>query len=383
MNQDAYSLQAFGRMMGDKVRMAAYEAAISRAVRHGDVVLDLGCGPGIMAMLACRAGARRVYAIDTNPVIDFGRRLAETNGFADKIEFQQGDCRAIQLPERADVIVSDIRGWLPLYAEAITTLNDARTRFLAEGGRMIPSRDFLMCGVVTAFEQYQAITEPWRRDGLNLTASLSVVLNSFYRAKENTSQLISVPRRWGALDYTQNVDANAGGCVALPIVRDATGHGLSLWFETTLCEDIGYSTGPGKVETNIYGQVFFPWQEPVRLFTGDEVQVELHADASGGDYIWRWDTNIPTRGKRKNISFRQSTFYGGTFFPASLRKRATDFVPILSESGQAERWLLQAMDGKSHLEEIAAEAVRQFPHVFRCVEDAFNRAAEIAEKYSR
>jgi hypothetical protein len=66
-----------------------------------------------------------------------------------------------------------------------------------------------------------------------------------------------------------------------------------------------------------------------------------------------------------------------------LQKRAMGFVPVLDESGQAERWLLQAMDGKRHLEEIAAEAVRQFPHVFRRVEDAFNRAAEIAEKYSR
>jgi hypothetical protein len=59
------------------------------------------------------------------------------------------------------------------------------------------------------------------------------------------------------------------------------------------------------------------------------------------------------------------------------------FVPVLDESGQAERWILQAIDGKRSLENIASEAAQQFPHVFRRVRDAFNRAAEIAEKYSR
>jgi aminopeptidase-like protein len=66
-----------------------------------------------------------------------------------------------------------------------------------------------------------------------------------------------------------------------------------------------------------------------------------------------------------------------------LQKRTMGFVPVLDESGQAERWILQAFDGKRSLADIADEAARHFPHVFRRVEDAFNRAAEIAEKYSR
>ena len=91
MNEHEYSLYQFGRMMNDKVRMNAYEAAISRAVRPGDIVLDLGCGPGIMAMLACQAGARRVYAIDTNSVVDFGRQLAVAKAEPD----QRGPAREI------------------------------------------------------------------------------------------------------------------------------------------------------------------------------------------------------------------------------------------------------------------------------------------------
>ena len=47
-----YSLEQFASMFADKVRMDAYSAAIERSVRPGDVVVDLGCGPGIFAFLA-------------------------------------------------------------------------------------------------------------------------------------------------------------------------------------------------------------------------------------------------------------------------------------------------------------------------------------------
>ena len=73
----------------------------------------------------------------------------------------------------------------------------------------------------------------------------------------------------------------------------------------------------------------------------------------------------------------------GAFFRPPSLKRALGYVPVLDrESGHAERWILQAIDGKRSLEDIAIEAARRFTR-FSPVEDAFNRAAEIAEKYSR
>lgn len=94
-----YLLDEFGDMIADKSRFGAYADAIQRAVRPGDVVVDLGCGPGIFALLACRAGAKRVYAIDAGEVIHFARQLAAANGFADRIEFFHGDSRQIELAE--------------------------------------------------------------------------------------------------------------------------------------------------------------------------------------------------------------------------------------------------------------------------------------------
>src|SRR5580704_16435098 len=134
-----YSLDEFGDMNADSLRFAAYCEAIQKAVRPGDTVVDLGCGPGIFALLACRAGAKRVYAIDAGEVIHFARQLAVANGFADRIEFFHSDSRQMQLAERANVLVSDVRGVLPFFGDALACIEDARERFLVKGGTQIPA----------------------------------------------------------------------------------------------------------------------------------------------------------------------------------------------------------------------------------------------------
>jgi hypothetical protein len=69
--------------------------------------------------------------------------------------------------------------------------------------------------------------------------------------------------------------------------------------------------------------------------------------------------------------------------PQSLRRQAADFVPSLSEEGQADRWLLHAMDGKTSLQEMAQVAARRFPSIFPRWENALHRAAELARQFSR
>jgi protein arginine N-methyltransferase 1 len=378
-----YSLEQFATMFSDKVRMDAYSAAISKSVQPNDAVMDLGCGPGVFALLACKAGARRVYAIDMNGVVDFGRQLAAANGFSERIIFMRGDSRHMHLPERVNVVVSDVRGVLPLFSNAIDTLQDARNRFLAVGGHLLPSRDTLYAAVVELPDVYRQLTHPWKAiPQLDLSRGLPLVLNSVQRLHIKPHQVLSQPRPWHVLDYVAEAKTAAENRIELPITKAGVGHGLGIWFQTQLAPGIGYSTEP-RTEDTVYGHVFLPWLEPVPLDEGEVCSIDLRAHLVGTDYIWQWETNFPAARGHQEVRFAQSTFYGSLFPPSVLQKRAMGFVPVLDESGQAERWLLQAMDGKRHLEEIAAEAVRQFPHVFRRVADAFNRAAEIAEKYSR
>lgn len=86
------------RMLSDQVRMQAFERAISETVKPGDIVCDVGTGSGILAMLACRAGAKKVYAIDRSPFIKTAAQLCDANGFGDRVTFLKTDARAVNLP---------------------------------------------------------------------------------------------------------------------------------------------------------------------------------------------------------------------------------------------------------------------------------------------
>ncbi len=379
-----YLLDEFGDMIADQARFGAYADAIERAVRPGDVVVDLGCGPGIFALLACRRGAKRVYAIDTGEVIHFARQLAAANGFAERIEFIQGDSRQIQIAERANVVVSDVRGALPLFADALPSIEDARERLLIKGGAQIPQRDTIYAAIVETPDFYKRLASPWKDAGrgLDLTPALPLVLNSVYKVRSQTAQLLTKPQTWCTLDYTANLNPRAGAKLRFQATRSGTGHGVTAWFETQLFDSIGFSSAPGAMGS-IYGQGFLPWPEPVALEPGQEIALDLHADPVGGDYVWRWDTKIGAGKDQPARSFEMSTFQGSQFSAARLRKRATDYVPRLSESGQVERWLLEAMNGSTPLQEIAQAAADRFPNVFRRQDDAFRRVSALVEKFSR
>ena len=379
-----YSLHGYGRMIAEGERFNAYREAIAKAVRPGDCVLELGCGPGVFAILACKAGARKVYAIETDDVVELARDLAARNHLADRIEVIQGDSRKTELPERVNVIVSDIRGALPFFMHGIPTLEDARQRFLAPGGIMIPQRDILKAAVIDASEFYCQLTAPWRKQayGIDLSSSLTQILNTTYGAEFNPEQLISEPMSWAELDYQVGAETNVAAELNLHLSRSGTASGLCVWFETRLFGHIGYCTGPAAPK-NIYGQIFYPWLEPATLEQGQEIRASLQADLVGGDYVWRWETVIPASGASPARYFRQSSLYGEQLSPASLHRREASFVPTLSESGQADRWLLQAMDGKVSLQEIAQRAAQQFPKIFPRWEDALRRAADLATQFSR
>ena len=138
-----YSAAGHGAMVADRARVEGYARAIERAVRPGDAVLEIGTGTGLFAVLACRAGARRVYAIETDDIVEVARANAAANGVADRIEFFHAMSTEVELPERVAVIVSDLRGVLPLYEGHLESVIDARARFLAPGGRLVPRRDRL------------------------------------------------------------------------------------------------------------------------------------------------------------------------------------------------------------------------------------------------
>jgi len=361
-----YAVSSYGDMLADGVRMRAYEAALRAVVRPGCTVLDLGCGTGIFSLMACRLGAGRVYAIEPGEVIHLARALAVEHGFSDRIDFIQAVSKRVVLPQPVDVIVADLRGCLPAFRDSISAMADARVRFLAPGGTLIPRLDTLCAAVVEMPEMYDRLLRPWARAdwNLDLTAARESVLNSVHRISTAPTQMLTEGRAWTSIDYELSNGDSVRGEFWSEVCRPGPGHGLAAWFKTTLMEGIEYSSGPGDKsgKANIYGHLFFPWPEAVALNTGDMVVAEILGSPSEDDYIWSWESSVIDSEGRRKAQFRQSTFLGNpAFFPTALDRFGPDARPVRNRDGDAAATVIGMMDGGNRLSDITRCIGKAFP----------------------
>ena len=371
--------------MSDRLRTEPYVEALRRSVPEGSVVVDIGTGTGVHAFLACKLGARRVYAIEPGDAIEVARAIAMANGFAERIEWIQALSTEVSLPERADVVVSDLRGAVPLFDGHVSSIVDARRRFLAPDGVFIPQRDVLCVAVADAQAVHDGIVSVWDHNplALDMKAAKELVLNQVHWASLTPEELLTPARAWATLDYTTIEDENARGDVVLTIERSGVGHGLAHWFEATLVEGVGFSVGPGQPE-NVYGRPFLPWPIPVVLAMGDEVHLELRADRSGDHYVWTWRTRIVDCQGRPSTKaeFEQSTFFGSPLSGRRLRHLREEHSPELNASGRVDCLILKSIEARVPLGSIAERITECFPSEYASRHRALARVREVAGRYA-
>lgn len=313
-----YSLHFYGEMIVNALRSEPYVEALRKTVTPDSVVLDLGCGPGLFALLACKFGARRVYAVEPDNVINIAREAAVANGFGDRIEFFQNVSTDVTLPELATIVISDLRGVLPWFQRHIPSIIDARQRLLAPGGALVPRRDILWAALVEAPDEYEHIVGPWQEDrfNLDLSAGLSRITNTWRKTPIKPDELLSEPVCWTTLNYHTVDTPDVLAEISWRAARAGIAHGFALWFDTELVDGVGFSNHPSAPES-IYGNGFFPFPRPVEVSEGEPIQVSLRADLVQDDYVWTWATYFTDQ----KIDFRQSTFYGLALSPEQLRKK--------------------------------------------------------------
>ncbi|KAF8272591.1 S-adenosyl-L-methionine-dependent methyltransferase [Lactarius quietus] len=154
-DDDSHYFDSYGEndvhavMIQDRVRTSSYASFImtSAALFQDAIVLDVGCGTGILSLFAARAGAKRVIAVDASDIALKARRLIEANGYGDVITVIQDKVEHMSLPDdlaHVDVIVSEWMGYALLYESMLDSVLSARDRFLKPGGVMAPSQCRMM-----------------------------------------------------------------------------------------------------------------------------------------------------------------------------------------------------------------------------------------------
>lgn len=260
--------------------MDAYKKAIKATVKEGDVVLDIGCGLGILSFLALRAGASHVHAVEIEPyTYKIAKLVATHNDLASKITFHKKFSTTLKLRSKVDVIVSEIFGNLGLNENTLPVLIDARDRLLKSGGKMIPSACamwFSPCEhkdwefTAKALHDIEGLDMLPDNDECDLGTPSVIIKNE---------ELLANPLKFAEVDLMTAKEGTLHNKMKFEIVRDGMLTGFAGWFEAELAKGIGFATNPSNLTTH-WKQGFLPLRVPQKVRAGQKLVLELELSPS-------------------------------------------------------------------------------------------------------
>jgi protein arginine N-methyltransferase 1 len=272
-------------MLNDEVRITTYHAGIHANVSEGDVVLDLGTGSGVLAFMASRAGAAKVYAIDHSEFIEVAREVAYNNDITN-VEFIHTNSREFMPTEKVDVLLHEQMGDELFNENMLENILDLRDRVLKPGGRILPAHFQLFVEPVV-FHDAMRVRRFWNTplpDGIDLAASeRSPVAAAFDTGR--TEQLWvrpgSVASTVGSpipvLEFDLHTLASANDFMASHLIErtaaeDAIVDGFCVWFEARFDSETALTTSPLAPVTS-WGNRMFRVDEEVAA--GDTLRFQL------------------------------------------------------------------------------------------------------------
>jgi protein arginine N-methyltransferase 1 len=371
-------MEEYARMLADPVRGSAYLAAVRESVQPGMVVADVGAGPGVLGIYAAMLGARRVFLVEPDGSVNAAQALAIENGVADRVEIIRATSTEIELPERADLIVSDLRGVTPFHGRHLEAAADMRRRLLAPGGICIPRRDRVYAALVEDDALYARTVGAW--SGVPATMAhesfTALMANGWFRTRATGEQLLSGPEPFATLDYDRPappLQASWDACAT----RDGIAHGLLLWFDTDLTERIALSNAP-TAPPALYGQAFFPFRPAFTMRRGDGLRVDLRTVLAGDDHAWTWSA----RDESGERAVRHSTLLSLPLDAEALARRSERCAPRRSREGEILRALLDAADGRATFGELAALLHERFAERFPTTQSALDYVTGLDDLWS-
>jgi 16S rRNA G966 N2-methylase RsmD len=342
-------------------RLDQFAAALDRTITPGCVVLDLGAGFGILSFLACRRGARRVYAVEVTESAEFGRHLAASLGLADQVTFLRGTSFTTDLPEPVDVIVADVHAPFGLQEGGLSALRDAAGRWLKPGGTVIPDALEWFVAPVEAPDSYRHRVDVWRQSpqGLSLETIRAAAVNLPYPARFTPDHLLG-PMTSLARAAVVSADApSMSGRVSATVERAGTLHGVCGAMISTLAPGIVLSNVPGATETTNFACAFFPIETPLPVHAGDRVDIDI-AVFDGLEARWSVAVTEGATGTTRRPS-QHATLQAMPALAASLRRQAPGYRPRLTPAGKLAVALASRFDGTQTVAELDAWLASQIP----------------------
>ncbi|KKA28670.1 hypothetical protein TD95_004755 [Thielaviopsis punctulata] len=294
-------------MLKDTVRTEAYRDFVyaNKQLFKDKVVLDIGCGTGILSMFCAKAGAKQVIAVDNSAIINKARENIFNNGLSDKITCVAGRIEEVTLPvATVDIIISEWMGYALLYEAMLQSVLWARDKYLAPGGLLVPSVSTLVIAPVSDTEYMTDCVDFWDDVyGFNMGAMKKKAMAEARVEHMRDYSLAGTESMFKRLELHETAEADLVFTEewSSTITKDTDAlHGFLVWFDIFFTKrdevvpvdklqpskwhdeasgKIAFTTGPLGKETH--------WKQSLMLIDPDNVQPVLKAGQKiGGTVVW-------------------------------------------------------------------------------------------------
>lgn len=310
-------------LLNDRPRMIAYEKAIKAMVKQGMTVLDLGTGTGILALWALEAGADKVYAIDMNlDILKVADQRMREAGFSDRFIAFNKISYDVELPERVDVMISEIMGNLADNEDFVPILKDAAKRFVKPNGMQLPLRVRSCLGPVCAEKAHWQIqrkecrvsSSHYSLERVLAKKRITNPFNLYYDVIVPLSCYLSEPQQihiyggeWDqdpTYDIERRFIAKRGGNLT----------GFKGYFIADLAPGVTLDISGDDIQRNLtsdsWKHAFLPIENPIEVRERDEIVLRFartypDEQDSGFKQCYHWSGHV-LRGEREVGAFRQS-----------------------------------------------------------------------------
>eukprot|EP00050_Salpingoeca_kvevrii_P003553 m.227347 g.227347 ORF g.227347 m.227347 type:complete len:558 (+) comp10849_c1_seq14:4415-6088(+) len=307
-------------MLKDRVRTESYRDFMykNEALFKDKVVLDVGCGTGILSMFAAKAGAKHVIGVDNSDIIVHTRAIIKENGFEDKITLIRGKVEEIELPvKQIDIIVSEWMGYFLLFESMLDTVLFARDKWLAPGGVVHPDKASLyLVGLsdeamhrdrVDYWDDVYGFKMPSIRNPVLEEASVFVVENATamtnpFVLKDTDIMSVTVKE----LEFTAPFQLVASRAATLTAFCSY----FDILFEAGCDDPVYFSTGPEATPTH-WKQTVFLLRKPIVCSKGDIISGTLRVSRCADDersleaeFVFELQSLNGENGAKQTQSFR-------------------------------------------------------------------------------
>lgn len=269
-------------MLNDAARNEAYGKAIDAVVRPGDLVLDIGTGAGLLSLLAARRGAH-VVTCEMEPLVAaVAEQVVADNGMSDRITVvnaRSTDLRVgVDLPARADVLVTEIFDCGLLGEHVLPVLEHARAELLRPDARLVPGRARLWGQLVDSSQLYgrNAVSDVGGFDLSAFGQLRSLEYFSTYLAQYE-HRVLCEPFPLLDVDFAVG-DEPAELVVDVPVTATGTVHAVAMWFELDLAPGITLRNDPLQNAHSHWRQAVQTFDRPLHRPAGSAVRLQVTHD---------------------------------------------------------------------------------------------------------